>query len=446
MRLQNASLLVLISNCWLHTTAVASSHNVLDNENLASIPTGDLLPEAGEWLQQDTHLTSPRHQAEKEQLLLRMDKSHGSWDTNHPRARLLDALAAYSQFGELTKAELKRWRDLYGNVPQKQKNILESAAGYTAKFDTAEELADVNGRLCKRIVDTALEFYQLKPRELKDHIAALKNAGRTPDRISVSQALKHYVRDWSTEGRSERDDAFPCIKSTLQSLYPDRETTPVKLLFPGAGLGRLGHDVAALENFEVTTNEWSMYMNVAYRFLQAHSNPDSFAAHPFIDNWSHHATAANQFRGVASPDVRLNTSAALLVEGDFTTVFSKPEKKDMAAYDAVVTHFFIDTARNLMSYIDTIYAVLKPGGYWINFGPLLYGTGPWVQLSLEEVVRVVKAMGFEFVPLDAAGECGPLTLDGELVRGTRAVYGFDERALTRNAYAAQVWAVRKTAH
>ncbi|TLD29148.1 hypothetical protein PspLS_04003 [Pyricularia sp. CBS 133598] len=446
MRLQNASLWVLISNCWLHTPAIASSHDGVDNENLASIPSGDLLSETSEWLQRDTHLTSLRHQAEKEQLLLRMDKSHGSWDTNHPRARLLDALAAYSQFGELTRAELKRWRDLYRNVPQKQKNILESAAGYSAKLDTAEELADANGQLCKRIVETALEFYQLKPRELRDHIAALKHAGRTPDRISVSQALKHYVRDWSSEGQSERDDAFPCIKSTLQSFFPDRETAPVKLLLPGAGLGRLGHDVAALGNFEVTGNEWSMYMNVAYRFLEAHANPNSFVTHPFIDNWSHHATTANQFRAVSSPDVRVNTSAALLVEGDFTTVFSKPDKKDMAAYDAVVTHFFIDTARNLMSYIDTIYAVLKPGGYWINFGPLLYGTGPWVQLSLDEVVRVVKAMGFEFVPLGAPDACGPVTLDGELVRGTRAVYGFDERALTRNAYAAQAWAVRKIAH
>ncbi|KAI6380802.1 hypothetical protein MCOR25_001477 [Pyricularia grisea] len=446
MRLQNTSILVLISNCWIHTKALSSSHNGLENENLASIPIGHLLPETGEWLQQDTHLTSHRHRAEKEQLLLRMDKSHGSWDTNHPRARLLDALAAYSRYGELTKAEFKRWRDLYRNVPQKQKNILESAAGYSAKFDTAEELVDANAQLCKRIVETALEFYQLKPRELRDHIAALKKAGRTPDRISVSQALKHYVRDWSSEGQSERDDAFPCIKSTLESFFPNRETAPVKLLFPGAGLGRLGHDVAALGNFEVTNNEWSMYMNVAYRFLEAHHNPHSFATHPFIDNWSHHATTDNQFRGVSSPDVHLNTSAVLLVEGDFTTVFSKPDKKDMAVYDAVVTHFFIDTARNLMSYIDTIYAVLKPGAYWINFGPLLYGTGPWVQLSLEEVVRVVKAMGFEFVPLFSVDECGPLTLDGELVRGTRAVYGFDERALTRNAYSAQAWVVRKIIH
>lgn len=118
----------------------------------------------------------------------------------------------------------------------------------------------------------------------------------------------------------------------------------------------------------------------------------------------------------------------------------------MAVYDAIVTHFFIDTARNLMSYLDTIYALLRPGAYWINFGPLMYGTGPWVQLPLKELVQVIKAMGFEFVPLDAADECGEFTLDGELVRGTRAVYGVDGKAFTSNAYTAQAWAVRKTVH
>jgi carnosine N-methyltransferase len=38
----------------------------------------------------------------------------------------------------------------------------------------------------------------------------------------------------------------------------------------------------------------------------------------------------------------------------------------------VLTCFFIDTAQNIVSYIETIATLLREGGVWINFGPLLY--------------------------------------------------------------------------
>lgn len=147
-------------------------------------------------------------------------------------------------------------------------------------------------------------------------------------------------------------------------------------------------------DFQVTINEWSMYINIAYRFLIQHSNSNSNTLHPFIDSWSHHITSSNMHRALSFPSTTINASSVLLVEGDFTTVFSSSGNK---TFDIILTYFFIDTARNLMAYFDTIHRLLKPGGLWINFGPLLYGTGPFVQLSLEEIVAVTKAMGFEYV-------------------------------------------------
>ena len=44
---------------------------------------------------------------------------------------------------------------------------------------------------------------------------------------------------------------------------------------------------------------------------------------------------------------------------------------DVAAsdeWDCVVTCFFIDTAHNVIEYLEKIYHILKPGGYWINIG------------------------------------------------------------------------------
>jgi len=179
-----------------------------------------------------------------------------------------------------------------------------------------------------------------------------------------------------------------------------------------------------------------MYMNVAYRFLENNTSPEAFALHPFIDGMSHHATTSDMLRKVAAPNVAPKPSV-LLVEGDFNNAFNDQG----GHYDIIVTHFFIDTARNLISYFDTIQFLLKPGGKWVNFGPLLYGTGPFVQLSLDEIIAVVKEMGFEFE--DTADDCGTLTFDGEKVRSKEAEYGFDGRALTKNSYAAQMWVATK---
>ncbi|KAK1723243.1 N2227-like protein-domain-containing protein [Colletotrichum acutatum] len=382
---------------------------------------------------------SPRHEQEKKNLLKRLSKSHGKWDTNHPRHRLLEALFGFSRYKARQMAELDRWKGLYKHVSKAQKAVLEKAVGYSKKFETAEELLNVNQALCDEIVETALEFYGISRKELDDHAKAKDNAGQPADRVSTSQALKHFVRDWSTAGRGERDDAFPCILGTLNTLFPDRsERGDIKVLLPGAGAGRLGHEISALGGFEVTSNEWSMFMNLAYRFLESHTRPASQAFHPFVEGWSHHATAADMFRQVSFPDRRVNASAVLLVEGDFASAF----KSYSGQYDVVVTHFFLDTARNVMSYFDTINSVLKPGGYWVNFGPLMWGTGPFVQLSLDEVIAVTKNMGFEF--LDIGQECGEVTFGEEKVRSQEAVYGFNERALTKNAYSAQSWLVRKS--
>ncbi|KAF5510426.1 Carnosine N-methyltransferase [Colletotrichum siamense] len=380
---------------------------------------------------------SQRHEQEKRNLMKRMSKSHGKWDTNHPRHRLMEALFGFSRYKARQMAELNRWKDLYTHVPKTQKRVLEKAIGYSHKFEITEQLHDVNQQLCDEIVQTALEYYEISQEELSAHSKAKDAANQLADRVSVSQALKHFVRDWSTSGKGERDDGFPCILTTMKSLFPDRSETEVKVLLPGSGLGRLGHELAGLSGFDVTINEWSMFMNLAYRFVETHPGPGSKSVHPFIDSWSHHATNADMLRGVSFPDIRVNASSVLLVEGDFVSEF----KSHKGQFDSVVTYFFIDTARNVMSYFDTIHSVLKLGGYWVNFGPLLWGTGPFVQLSLEEIVAVAKEMGFEFLNTDEL--CGDLNLETDMIRGKQAVYGFNDRALTRNAYSAQVWVARK---
>lgn len=181
-----------------------------------------------------------------------------------------------------------------------------------------------------------------------------------------------------------------------------------------------------------------MYMNVAYRFLeQQHCVRNSHMLYPFVDNWSHHATDEDMQRPVSFPDVAANSSSVVLVEGDFTTAFHG----HAGEFDVVITYFFIDTARNLMTYLETIHRLLRPGGYWLNFGPLLYGSAPFVQLSLEEILLVSQSLGFSFVEIPSS--CGEPTLPGWPVRWMESIYGFNARALVKHAYKSQAWAAQK---
>lgn len=126
--------------------------------------------------------------------------------------------------------------------------MLEKHTNYSDKFTKVDELIASNQELCSKIVDSALDFYHIDRTELDAHVKKFQEEGKNPDKVSVSQSLKHIVRDWSVSGGPyERDASFHCLISTLETLFPERnDEEQVKILLPGAGLGRLGHDIAQL--------------------------------------------------------------------------------------------------------------------------------------------------------------------------------------------------------
>ncbi|KAI9927271.1 hypothetical protein ASPWEDRAFT_165833 [Aspergillus wentii DTO 134E9] len=374
-------------------------------------------------LQEST--TNNRHAEEKSQLEQRLQKT-GTWSPSHSRYRLLSALHGFYRYKQINTVEVNKWRDWYKHVPKRQRKMVESVVQYTRKLNTVEHLFESNEIIANAILQEGLQFYGIKMEELQQFITQVEKEGKTADRTSVNQAMKHFVRDWAEEGRDERMASFPCILDAISSM---RENETTKVLLPGAGLGRLAHEIDHLGGFEVTMNEYSSYMNLAYRYLDT-IQTNSASYHPYIDWWSHHATTADLQRPITFPDKSLSQSV-LLVEGDFTTVFN------IQKYDVIVTLFFIDTARNLIAYLETIHRLLRPGGKWINLGPLLYGSAPFLQLSLDEIVAVSEDIGFKFLNTD--DKCGNITVDGLKVRGLQVPYGTNARGLSRNAYQAQFW-------
>lgn len=76
--------------------------------------------------------------------------------------------------------------------------------------------------------------------------------------------------------------------------------------------------------------------------------------------------------------------------GEFTEAYD-----DFYEYfDGILTCFFLDTAKNIISYIRTIAKIIKKGGLWANIGPLLYHyadlTHNSIELAWNEIEKIIS--------------------------------------------------------
>ena len=109
-----------------------------------------------------------------------------------------------------------------------------------------EHLIETNDQLALEIVQTGLHFYGIAQSEFNKFIADQERQGKKGDRTSVAQAMKHFVRDWAEEGQEERDESFTCILNQLSDMERSA-TSPLHVLVPGGGVGRLAHEIARLD-------------------------------------------------------------------------------------------------------------------------------------------------------------------------------------------------------
>ncbi|XP_005112388.2 carnosine N-methyltransferase isoform X1 [Aplysia californica] len=220
----------------------------------------------------------------------------------------------------------------------------------------------------------------------------------------VKTTLKQIVRDWSEDGRAEREACYqPVMHAVLTRLglspHRSRKPSEVKILVPGAGLGRLVFEFARL-GYSCQGNEWSMHMLLASNFiLNRCQERQSMVIYPWVNQFTNNLATKDQTRRSMFPDIsplQISSDADFtMVAGDFTKIYTEPN-----TWNAIVTVFFLDTAHNIIEYLEIIYNILIPGGYLVNLGPLLYH---WegmqkemsVELSYEELRKVMLDIGFE---------------------------------------------------
>ncbi|THU78429.1 N2227-domain-containing protein, partial [Dendrothele bispora CBS 962.96] len=387
------------------------------------------------------------------------------------------AYTSFSSYLSLSNAELTRMRASYASISHSHKKLGYSI-GYPAKLNRLAEIYQRNAKITRAIAALAeLQF----PNELGKSGGSGVNSpwwwgswftnrttsqfASTASLVRVRESLKHFVRDWSTDGATERKVIFTPVLDVLRYLSSSSSSTsstsssafvsgPYKsLLIPGSGLSRLAYE-SSLLGFHTTACELSMFMNLAFRFLLDESTTSQInqhEVHPYA-HWLSHQRVSWQddsesaFRSVRFPDVvpslrdaEVKGGSLELVEGDFLTL-SKPQQQHQhpgqhpidpnsnfpsssfpsppskgtgtgrgnAGYDILLTLFFIDTSPNILSTLSHIHHLLRPGGIWINLGPLLYtssgsGGGSRLELSLDEIVRVGRGLGMDVVGFEGMG-------------------------------------------
>lgn len=210
--------------------------------------------------------------------------------------------------------------------------------------------------------------------------------------------VNQFYREWSEPGQEERKACFDPVLSALQEEFTLRAKTaedPVsepdrgdfRVLVPGVGLGRLVFDICRA-GFSVEGNEISYHMLMASALvLNETKHAHQFSIAPWALGSSNHVSRADQLRTVEIPDVhpatvlgkeqasRVPASDRMSMSmGDFCVVYGRSDYAGV--FDVVTTVFFIDTAPNLIRYIEAVANCLKPGGIWVNLGPLLWHPPP----------------------------------------------------------------------
>ncbi|XP_033947327.1 carnosine N-methyltransferase isoform X2 [Pseudochaenichthys georgianus] len=290
--------------------------------------------------------------------------------------RIIDAFRLYRVN---VQEQVKRAERQFRSLPKHHQDLLPDVLSNLARIS---QCADHNQDIMQAIIHNSLHMFEnIEYGEREDPRKVRPSSTFDMDKLKCT--IKQFVRDWSETGRKERETCYKPIIQEIQKIFPSDQcdVSKVSVLIPGAGLGRLAWEIARL-GYICQGNEWSFFMLFSSNFVLNSNNKKS----------------SDQTRPITFPDVNPQSlprdADFSMVAGDFVEVYRDPD-----SWDCVATCFFIDTAHNVIEYVETIWKILKPGGVWINLGPLLYHFENMadelsVELSYEDIRTAIINYGF----------------------------------------------------
>eukprot|EP01125_Pyxidicula_operculata_P014613 TRINITY_DN4884_c0_g3_i2.p1 TRINITY_DN4884_c0_g3~~TRINITY_DN4884_c0_g3_i2.p1 ORF type:complete len:405 (-),score=66.84 TRINITY_DN4884_c0_g3_i2:48-1118(-) len=317
-------------------------------------------------------------------------------DAKQENDHFLKVIDAFAYYWDYSIQRLERAKDNFSALSDRHKSLLPTMG---KKFEDWNKAIETNADFFETIlsykifVDTQDD--DIPPRGSRNRASAF-------NMDKVNSTLRQFHREWSAEGAEERQKSYGIIMEELERIYPvttDNQYT-VRVLCPGSGLGRLPFDICK-RGYCCQGNEYSYFMLIAGNFmLNITDKVGQHTIYPFVHQISNNVHTDDQFASITIPDVlpsSLPPNADFsYAAGDFVEIYGQQSE----AWDCVVTCFFMDTANNILQFVDIIHKILKPGGWWLNLGPLLYHYADMmheqsIEISYEQLAHAVNNSGFE---------------------------------------------------
>jgi carnosine N-methyltransferase len=300
------------------------------------------------------------------------------------QAHWREVIRAFMHYEDFVSMDIAERQNHINRLPTKYVNSLPDST--FSKLNRVSDAAKCNQKFFNDLCD--FQGYNFGP---NTHKVAKDHGPAVPFSVMHrNQAVLHSLaREWAAEGREERQSTFdPLIEELLRVKPVGMENAyEQRVLVPGCGLSRLPLEIAA-RGYSCEANEFSMFMLTASHFiLNGVFEKNKYGIFPWVDRVSNVVKIDDIVSPVQVPDASaiglledslyagVDTSHLpyrkfSMAAGNFCEIYGGPDNKE--AWDCVVTCFFVDTAPVVMEYIETIQHCLKPGGVWINLGPLLY--------------------------------------------------------------------------
>lgn len=178
----------------------------------------------------------------------RQMKSHYGTTASSPLFSLEWALDSYEAYGRMARAELQKQNELVRRLPGRHQHLARRI-GYNEKILKCDSAVTLNENVTIAIVRQARAYVTM---ELLPKV--INRASRQLDLGRVREALKHIARDWSDEGREEREQTFAPVLEELAKVAPE-DRSQVHILLPGSGLGRLAWEIAQLGEIYLSSKD-----------------------------------------------------------------------------------------------------------------------------------------------------------------------------------------------
>ena len=247
-----------------------------------------------------------------------------------------------------------------------------------------DDAIDKNTELAVAILQVALQSFGLGSIAVdisptnECNVGTWRGTATSNDLEKARSTLRQFYRDWSHEGQAERDACYGPVVHDMQKERDRLSGSRLRILVPGAGLGRLVFELC-MQGFDVEGNEISYQQLLASSYILNYCpGVNAHTLCPWVHSFSNHKSRASHLQAVKIPDLHPGTEMLArkdcgemsMSASDFLCLYEKEEQKE--SFDAVCAVFFLDTAPNIIRYLEVIRHCLKKDGLLVNMGPLLW--------------------------------------------------------------------------